>query len=69
MVQDLTKKNIGGELMTIIRCKKSPSVNPYVVNATNMVKECPTLKTIEQSLTTVVIVIAMLKSRINEGNN
>ena len=47
MVQDLTKKNIGGGLMTIIRCKKSSSVNPYVVSATNMVKECPTVKTIE----------------------
>ncbi len=47
MFQDLTKKNMGGEWMTIIRCKKSPSVNPYVVNATNMVKDCPTQKTIE----------------------
>jgi hypothetical protein len=47
MVQDLKKKNLGGGWMTIIRCKKSYSVNPYVVSATNMVKECPTVKTIE----------------------
>ena len=33
--------------MTIIRCKKYSSVNPYVVAATNIVKECPTQKTIE----------------------
>ncbi len=33
--------------MTIIRCKKSPAVNPYVVVATNMVKDCPKYKTIE----------------------
>ena len=47
MIQDLKIKNIGGGWMTIIRCKKSSSVNPYVVAATNMVKECPTQKTIE----------------------
>lgn len=34
--------------MTIIVCKKAPSVNPYVVKATNMVKECPLYKTIER---------------------
>ena len=27
--------------MTIIRCTKSPAVNPYVVLATQMVKGCP----------------------------
>ncbi len=32
--------------MTIIRCKKSHSVNPYVVVATSMVKDCPIQKTI-----------------------
>lgn len=33
--------------MTLITCKRSPSGYPYVVNATNMVKGCPTHKTIE----------------------
>jgi hypothetical protein len=27
--------------LTIIRCTKSPAVNPYVVVATGMVKGCP----------------------------
>jgi hypothetical protein len=27
--------------VTIIRCTKSPAVNPYVVVATGMVKGCP----------------------------
>lgn len=34
--------------MTLIVCKKAPSVNLYVVKATNMVKECPLYKTIER---------------------
>jgi hypothetical protein len=41
MVQDLIKKNKGGELMTLISCKMSPAVSPYLVVATNMVKGCP----------------------------
>jgi hypothetical protein len=34
--------------MSIIVCKKAPSVNPYVVKAINMVKGCPIHKTIER---------------------
>ena len=47
MVQDLIKKNKGGESMTLITCKRSPSGNPYVVVATNMVKGCPRYETTE----------------------
>jgi hypothetical protein len=48
--------------MTIIRCKKSPSVNPYVVVTTNMVKECPTQKTIE--LDNCRICVSFVKEQI-----
>jgi hypothetical protein len=34
--------------MTIIVCNKSPSVNPYVVVTTQMVKSCPLHGTIER---------------------
>ena len=34
--------------MTIIVCKKSPHVNPYVVVTTQMVKACPLNGTIER---------------------
>lgn len=33
--------------MTIIRCKRSPAINPYVVMATGMVKGCPQDNTVE----------------------
>ena len=31
--------------MTLIRCRKSTSVQPYVVVATDMVKDCPVHRT------------------------
>ena len=33
--------------LTVIRCKRSPSINPYVVQATGMVKGCPQTNSIE----------------------
>ena len=47
IVQDLTKKNKGGESMTLISCKRSPAISPYLVVATSMVKDCPIHATTE----------------------
>ena len=37
----------GGEYMTVIVCKKSSAVSPYVVMVTGMVKGCPSHGTVE----------------------
>ncbi|MCW4039614.1 MAG: hypothetical protein NWE83_02555 [Candidatus Bathyarchaeota archaeon] len=33
--------------MTVIRCKRSPAINPYVAMTTGMVKGCPQHNSIE----------------------